>query len=78
MFHENIIKEVMPAALMPVSLREKLFGRVYGVTLTVVGFVLIYASYTSIVELGEYWKFFFVFGLILVVMGLPILLLKLK
>jgi len=77
-FHENIIKEGIPAALMPVSIREKLFGRIYGVTLTVVGFVLIYASYTSIVELGEYWKFFFVFGLVLVAMGLPILLLRVR
>jgi len=63
---------------MPVSIREKLFGRIYGVTLTAVGFVLIYASYTSIVELGEYWKFFFVFGLILVAMGLPILLFRMR
>ena len=63
---------------MPVSIREKLFGRIYGVTLTAVGFVLIYASYTSIVALGEYWKFFFVFGLMLVAMGLPIFLLRVK
>jgi len=77
-FHENIIKEGMPSALMPVSIRERLFGRIYGATLTAVGFVLIYASYTSIVELGEYWKFFFVFGLILVAMGLPILLFRMR
>jgi len=77
-FHENIIKEGMPSALMPVSIRERLFGRIYGATLTAVGFVLIYASYTSIVELGEYWKFFFVFGLILVAMGLPILFFRLR
>lgn len=68
----------MPSALMPVSIRERLFGRIYGATLTAVGFVLIYASYTSIVELGEYWKFFFVFGLILVAMGLPILFFRLR
>jgi len=77
-FHENIIKEGIPAALMPVSIREKLFGRIYGATLTAVGSVLIYASYTSIVDLGEYWKFFLVFGLMLVAMGLPILLLRVK
>jgi len=63
---------------MPVSIREKLFGRIYGATLTAVGFLLTYASYTSVVDLGEYWKFFFVFGLMLMAIGLPILLLRVK
>jgi len=63
---------------MPMSTREKLFGRIYGVILTIVGFVLLYASYSSIAGLGDYWQFFFVFGLILVAMGLPILILRVK
>ncbi|MBO3803146.1 MAG: hypothetical protein JTT11_04630 [Candidatus Brockarchaeota archaeon] len=63
---------------MPLSNREKLFGRAYGATLAIVGFALIYASYTSMVDLGDYWKFFFAFGVVLAAMGLPILLLKLR
>jgi amino acid transporter len=63
---------------MPVSTREKAFGRIFGAILSIVGFVLLYASYTSIDALGDYWTFFFVFGLILVAMGLPILLLRVK
>ncbi|MGQ9514154.1 MAG: hypothetical protein ACUVTL_03785 [Thermoproteota archaeon] len=63
---------------MPISNREKLFGRFYGAVLTVIGCTLIYASLTSIVDLGGYWKFFFIFGVALVAMGLPILLLKLR
>jgi hypothetical protein len=63
---------------MPLSNREKLFGRVYGATLTIVGCTLIFASYTSMADLGDYWKFFFAFGIALAAMGLPILLLKLR
>jgi len=63
---------------MPVSTREKVFGRIYGAILSIVGLVLLYASYMSIDALGDYWTFFFAFGLILVAMGLPILLLKMK
>jgi hypothetical protein len=63
---------------MPLSTRQKRFGRIYGAALTIVGAVVVYASYTSIIDLGAYWLFFFAFGLILVAMGLPILILRLK
>ena len=63
---------------MPVSTREKVFGRIFGAILSVVGFILLYASYTSLDALGDYWTFFLAFGILLVAMGLPILILRLK